>query len=71
MVSADTFMSVTCSQGQLGGPANTGIICLMPVGLRSAASEHRANYRTLGLQGIFMKSVSNCLVRHIHTSGLL
>ena len=33
--------------------------------------EHRAHYRTLRPQATLMKSVSDCLGRDIHTSGLL
>ncbi|KAI4884448.1 hypothetical protein NFI96_032118 [Prochilodus magdalenae] len=35
------------------------------------ASEHRAHYRTLGPQAALMSPVSDCLVRHIHSSRAL
>ena len=78
--SPDSFTSITGAQGE---PA---LICEkyrapvadLPILVFSSKSssmvlggEHRANYRTLRPQPTLMKSVSDCLGRDIHTSGLL
>ncbi len=71
-VSPDPFTSVKCAQGKPAlsvGHPNSGV--LVANANRAPWCRAVSTEPTEGHQATLMKSVSDCLVRDIHTSGLL